>query len=563
MLLNVNVKNLALIEQADVYFNEGMNIMTGETGAGKSIIIGSILLALGGKLPKDMLREEGKEALAELVFQVTDVDTIAALQTLGVSVDDEGQVIISRRIINGKSVIRVNGESYTVANLKKVTELLIDIHGQHDHQSLLKTSKHLEILDKFAEQAITDIKQELKSHYGSWKDLQKMLSQLQIDEETRNREISFCQYEIDEITNANLKQGEYEELEEQVKKLSSSGQLISTVNEIYAITGGEQGVSVLEQIGRASSLIQGILSLDEQLQDIATAIGDLEGICYDVNRSLKNYAENLTYDPAYAKELEERMNLLNTLRQKYAGYAVPGDVIDKILEYGENQQNKLDSLLHMEEERQNVIAKIQKEEVILQDLSDKLTSLRKQEGKQLEKKIITVLQGLNFLDVKFEIQFHKKSEFHENGMDELEFMISTNPGEPLRPLVKVASGGELSRIMLGIKTILASKDKIDTLIFDEIDTGISGKTAQLVAERMKELGQSHQIICITHLPQIAAMADSHYLIEKSVTDDKTHTNIVQLEEETSVQELARMLGGSEITVAVLENARELKYRQKK
>ena len=563
MLLNVNVKNLALIEQADVYFGEGMNIMTGETGAGKSIIIGSILLALGGKLPKDMLREEGKEALVELVFQVTDADTIEALEALGVSMEEDGQVIISRRIVNGKSLIRVNGESYTVANLKKVTEQLIDIHGQHDHQSLLKTSKHLEILDKFAENAVAEIKQELKEHYGVWKDLKKSLTLLELDEETRARELSFCQYEIDEITNANLKKGEYEEIESQFKKLSSSGQLLSTMNEIYALTGGENGQSVSEQIGRASSLIQGVLSLDEQLQDIATAIGDLEGICYDINRSLKDYVENLTYDPAYAKELEDRMDLLNSLRQKYAGYAAPEEVIDKILEYGEKQQQKLDTLLHMEEERQQVVEKIQKEEVLLQKLSDKLTDIRKKEGRQLEEKIIAVLQGLNFLDVKFEIQFNKKAEFHENGMDEIEFMISTNPGEALRPLIKIASGGELSRIMLGIKTILASKDKIDTLIFDEIDTGISGKTAQLVAERMKELSRCHQIICITHLPQIAAMADSHYLIQKSVVDEKTHTGITHLSEEDSVQELARMLSGSEITTAVLENARELKKMNRK
>lgn len=558
MLLNVNVKNLALIKQADVYFDEGMNILTGETGAGKSIIIGSILIALGGKVPKDMIREDEKEALVELVFQIQDAETKVKLREQGIETEEDNQVIITRKIMNGRSLIKVNGESFTAGNLKKVTELLIDIHGQHDHQSLLKQSRHLEILDEFSEKLSGEIKSEVSQAYKEWKGLRKSLEGFDMDDETRNREISFCQYEINEIDEADLQPGEYEELEELYKKMSSARQLIETMNEIYGLTGYENDYSAAEQIGRASSMIQSLLSLDPSLESLASSFMDLEAICQDVNRNIKSYVEELSFDEERTAEIEKRLDVLNKFRQKYANLADKSEVIEKILEYRDKQKEKLDKLLHLEEQKSEILRLIDKKEKQLKKLSETLSEIRKKQAKKLEKDIITVLKGLNFLDVKFEIAFTERPDFNENGTDEVEFMISTNPGEPLRPLAKIASGGELSRIMLGIKTIMASKDNIDTLIFDEIDTGISGRTAQMVAERMKEVSRAHQIICITHLPQIAAMADTHFLIEKSVVHQETVTAIHTLDENESVAEIARMLSGSQITETVLENAREMK-----
>ncbi len=558
MLLNVNVKNLALIKQADIYFDEGMNILTGETGAGKSIIIGSILIALGGKVPKDMIREDEKEALVELVFQIQDEETKAKLREQGIETEEDDQVIITRKIMNGRSLIKVNGESFTVGNLKKVTELLIDIHGQHDHQSLLKQSRHLEILDEFSEKTSGDVKSKVRQTYKEWKELKKSLEEFDMDDETRNREISFCQYEINEIDEAALRPGEYAELEERYKKMSSSKQLIETMNEVYGLTGYENDYSAAEQIGRASSMIQSLLPLDSTLESLVSSFMDLEAICQDVNRNIKTYVEELAFDEEQTAETEERLDLLNKFRQKYANLADKTEVIEKILEYRDRQKEKLDKLLHLEEQKHELIRQTAVKEQQLKELSETLSEIRKKQAKKLEKDIISVLKGLNFLDVKFEITFSKRPDFNENGTDEVEFMISTNPGEPLRPLTKIASGGELSRIMLGIKTIMAAKDNIDTLIFDEIDTGISGRTAQMVAERMKEVSRVHQIICITHLPQIAAMADMHFLIEKSVVHRETVTAIHTLNENESVAEIARMLSGSQITETVLENAREMK-----
>ncbi len=558
MLLNVNVKNLALIKQADVYFDEGMNILTGETGAGKSIIIGSILIALGGKVPRDMIREDEKEALVELVFQIKDEETKEKLRAQGIETEEDDQVIISRKIMNGRSTIKVNGECFTAGNLKKVTELLIDIHGQHDHQSLLKQSRHLEILDEFSEKTSGKVKAEVRQTCKEWKELKRSLEDSDMDDETRNREISFCQYEINEIDEADLHPGEYTELEELYKKMSSSKQLIETLNEVYGLTGYENDYSAAEQIGRASSMIQNLLPLDPSLDSLASSFMDLEAICQDVNRNIKSYVEELAFDEEQTVETEERLDLLNKFRQKYANQADKSEVIDKILEYRDRQKEKLDKLLHLEEQKNELQRLAAEKEQRLKELSETLSERRKKQAKKLEKDIISVLKGLNFLDVKFEIAFSKRPDFSENGTDEVEFMISTNPGEPMRPLAKIASGGELSRIMLGIKTILASKDNIDTLIFDEIDTGISGRTAQMVAERMKEVSRVHQIICITHLPQIAAMADVHFLIEKSVIRQETVTAIHTLNENESVTEIARMLSGSRITETVLENAREMK-----
>lgn len=558
MLTNVNVKNLALIKEADVYFDEGLNILTGETGAGKSIIIGSILIALGGKVPKDMVRDDKKEALVELVFQIQSKKLIQELSSRGVNIDEDNQLIISRKILNGRSNIKVNGENFTSSALKNVTELLIDIHGQHDHQSLLKKSKQLEILDDFAIKDVDKIKDEIKEEYSNYTKLKKELSEYDIDDDSRSREISFCQFEIQEINNAHLSKNEFEIVEEAFEKMSSSKNIIEKMSEVYGILGDSSFDGVSDRISEALRISQSAAELDDDISDIVSSIMDLESICQDTCRALKDYVDLMSFNPEETKNMEDRMDELNKLRQKYEQKKLYDDPVQNIWAYRDLREEKLEKLENLENRKNEILDKIEKSQHTLEKLCEKLTEMRKKNAKKLSSDIENILKGLNFLDARFNINFGKLEHFTSYGTDEIEFMISTNPGEELKPLNKVASGGELSRIMLGIKTIMASKDEIETLIFDEIDTGISGRTAQMVAERMKEISKIHQVICITHLPQIASMADNHYLIEKCVIDGITETNIHILDYDESVGELARMLGGAEITKAVLDNAREMK-----
>lgn len=558
MLINVHVKNLALIREADIYFKEGLNILSGETGAGKSIIIGSVLIALGGKIPKDIIRDDEKEALVEVVFQLKNLSIIDKIKNLGYELGDESQVIITRKIMNGRSIMKINGENATQGNVKKVTELLIDIHGQHDHQSLLKPSKQLEIIDDFACNDLQQLKNKLNLEYKKYCDLNEEYKEYNLDEEARNREIAFCQFEIDEIDQANLVKGEYEAVEKKFKMISSYKNIVESMNEVFSLIGDTDYNGAADRIGSASKIIQGISNLDEKLQPIADSINDLDSICQDVSHMIKTYVNDLSFNDEEAKAIEDRVNELNRLRQKYCPIHGSKDVIEEILKYRDQQAEKLEKMENLERMKADCKQKLDAQLLIIESLSNEISKIRKKNAKVLSEEIVKVLQGLNFLDVKFEIQFNTLNSYTANGIDQVEFMISTNPGESIKPLAAIVSGGELSRIMLGIKTIMAEKDEIETLIFDEIDTGISGKTAQMVAERMKEVSKTHQIICITHLPQIAAMANYHYLIEKNIVEDQTITEINLLSEDDSVKELARMLSGSKTTDTVLKNAKEMK-----
>ena len=557
MLINVNVKNLALIDHADVYFSEGLNIMSGETGAGKSIIIGSILIALGGKLPKDILRNPEKPALAELVFQISDEEVVSKLRDMSIELDPDNTLVISRKIVNGRSTIRVNGETFTINNLRKITELLIDIHGQHDHQSLLKVSKQLDILDDFASDSIDKIKSEINTEFHNYQNFKNELSEFDIDNDSRQREISFCEFEINEIDNAHLIPGEYDETEKKFKMISSSKDIITKLNSVYYNLAEDNG-SVMDRLTDAGRELNTLRNFGSEFDELSDSLQTVENLCDDIKREISSYIDTMTFDADDAKNTEVRFNELNLLRQKYEKETVSDDPVINIINYKNKQSENLENLLNFEERKTDLNKRLLNSEEHLTKLCSKLTDIRKKKAYDLSKKIEEVLKGLNFLDAKFEIKFDTKKEFSSNGKDEIKFMISTNPGEALRPLNEVASGGELSRIMLGIKTIMASKDRIDTLIFDEIDTGISGKTAQLVAIRLKELSKIHQVICITHLPQIASMADRHFLIEKSAVNNITTSNILELSEEESIDELARMLSGVKITDAVRQNAIELK-----
>ena len=552
MLTHLHVKNLALIREAEIDFTEGLNILTGETGAGKSIVIGSVSLALGGRVAKDMVRPGADYGLAELVFLVNRKKQREKLLELGITPEDD-TVIISRKILEGRSINKINGETVTLSQLKEAAALLIDIHGQHEHQSLLQKKKHLEILDEFAKEELEPVKEKLAAAYREWKDLKKTLSEAQMDEESRLREISLLEFETDEIEKAELTEGEDEELERRYRRMTNGRRLLEAAGNAYALTGYEEETGAGTTVGRAVRELQSVLSLeDEELSALAAQLSDVDGLLNDFNRELSDYLTSLEFDEREFAETEERLNQLNYLKSRY------GHTIGEILAYQQKQQERLAALQDYDRYLQELEERLGQAERELGELCERASEIRKRFAEGLCGKIREHLQDLNFLNVEFEMSFEELPEYTAQGRDSAEFLISTNPGEPLRPLMKIASGGELSRIMLAIKTVLADRDEIDAVIFDEIDVGISGRTAQKVSEKMMLIGRTRQVICITHLAQIAAMADSHYRIEKTVEDGGTRTQIRRLDERESVEELARILGGAEITDAVLQNAGEMR-----
>ena len=551
MLTHLHVKNLALIREAEIDFTEGLNILTGETGAGKSIVIGSVSLALGGKVSREMVRPGADYGLAELVFLVNREKQKEKLLELGIT-PEEDQVIISRKISDGRSINKINGETVTLSQLRETASLLIDVHGQHEHQSLLQKKKHLEILDEFAKEELGPVKEKLAGAFQNWKKLKKQLQEAQMDEESRLREISLLEFETDEIGKAELVPGEDEELERRYRRMTNARKLIEAAGSAYALTGYEEESGAGAVIGRAVRELQSAASFDEELSGLASLLSDVDGLLNDFNREMSDYLTSLEFDEKEFSETEERLNLLNYLKSRY------GHTLEEILAYQEKQEQRLAALQDYDRYLQDLEAQLKKAEEELQDLCAEASGIRQRYGKMLCEKIKEHLIDLNFLNVEFEMAFEELPEYTAQGKDSAEFLISTNPGEPLRPLMKIASGGELSRIMLAIKTVLADRDEIDTVIFDEIDVGISGRTAQKVSEKMMLIGRTRQVICITHLAQIAAMADSHYRIEKQVEEGETRTQIRRLSEKESIEELARILGGAEITDAVTKNAEEMR-----
>lgn len=548
MLQNLHVKNLALIDETEVEFGPGLNILSGETGAGKSIIIGSINLALGEKVQKEMLRDNGESALVELIFFVEDADTIEAIRALDIEMEDD-TVILSRKITGGRAIGRINGEAVSASKMKAVASLLIDIHGQHEHQSLLSKKKHLEILDTFAKETLGDKKEKLAQCYQEYRKLKDELEHANLDGEERAREVSFLEYEVKEIEDAQLTVGEDEELEAVFRKYSNGKKIMDAVGAANAATS-EDDESASERIGRALRELSSVSGYDERVKEMEEQLTEIDNLLSDFNHELASYLSDEEFDEETFYETEKRLDLINHLKSKY------GNTIADILKYCEEKAERIAVLNDYDAYLAGLQKNVSEKEKQLEQLSKKISDIRKKESKKLTESIKNALLDLNFLDVQFTMEF-AETDYTANGIDDAQFLISTNPGEPVKPLGKVASGGELSRIMLAIKTVMAS-DKIGTLIFDEIDSGISGRTAQMVSEKMNVLGRSHQIICITHLPQIAAMADFHFLIEKSVENQATVSKIHKLTDEESVEELARMLGGVEITDTVLENAREMK-----
>ena len=547
MLENLHVKNLALIEEEDITFLDGLHILSGETGAGKSIILGALGLALGGKVSKDMLRDPGKEALVEAVFRITWDSQRKQLAELDIEPYDD-EIILSRKITESRSVAKINGEMVPAIKMKEVGDIFLDIHGQNDHQSLLHKKKHLEMLDEYAKNEVGPLKERMQTAYKTYAAKQQEWKEANQLDGDREREISFLEYEIKEITEANLEIGEDARFENQYRRLSNSKRIMEALSEAYQQTSGSDGAS--EQVGRAVQRLHQILSYDEALEPMFESLNDIDSLLSDFNRDLSQYMAEAEFDEEMFAQIDGRLNEINRLKDKY------GATIEDILATKQEKEDRLEKLMHHEAYLAKLTQALNDAKKEAEDAAFALSGMRKRYAKELSGKVEEALMDLNFLDVHFSMEFLQTD--HIGGYDDAQFMIRTNPGEPIRPLKDIASGGEMSRIMLAIKTVLAEHDDIDTLIFDEIDAGISGRTAQAVSEKLHLVAKEHQVICITHLPQIAAMADHHYLIQKDVVGNETISSIEALSYHDSIKELARMLGGTTITQTVLDNAKEMK-----
>lgn len=549
MLENLHVKNLALIEEEDITFLDGLHILSGETGAGKSIILGALGLALGGKVSKEMLRDGDKEALVEAVFRVTRESQRKQLAALDVEPYDD-QIILSRKITESRSVAKINGEMVPAVKMKQVGDIFLDIHGQNDHQSLLHKKKHLEMLDEYAKSEVQPLKERMHTAYKKYAQKQQEWQDADRMDGDREREISFLEYEIHEIADANLQVGEDERFESQYRRLSNSKRIMEALGEAQQMSAGADGAS--DQIGRAIQRLHQVVVYDEALSPMLDSLSDIDSLLSDFNRDLSQYMSEAEFDEELFAQIDGRLNEINRLKDKY------GSTIEQILAAKDEKEERLQKLQHYEAYLAKLSEECKQAKKEAEDAAFALSSMRQRYAKELSKKVEDALLDLNFLDVHFSMEFLQAEKIGMDGYDDAQFMIRTNPGEPIRPLKDIASGGEMSRIMLAIKTVLAEHDDIDTLIFDEIDAGISGRTAQAVSEKLHLVAKEHQVICITHLPQIAAMADHHYLIQKDVVGNETISSIEALSYHDSIKELARMLGGTTITQTVLDNAKEMK-----
>lgn len=551
MLQRLHVKNLALMEETEVEFAPGLNILTGETGAGKSLLIGSVNLALGAKFEKDMLREGAENAMVELVFSCEGEAVSAKLAEMGFEPED-GMIIISRKMQPGKSVCRINGETVTARQVKELAEVLLDIHGQHEHQSLLHKKKHMEILDAYCGEEYREPAAMVSEFYTKCKELEEKLENEAMDESAKVREQSLAEFELQEIEEAHLTEGEDEELEQLYRRMSNSRKISESLAESYRYSGTDSEGGAGAALSRALRALRSVTMYDSRLEELEGQLSEVDNLLADYNRDIAEYIGDSEFDGEEFARVEERLNTINRLKGKY------GSSISEILAYGASRQELLDKLADYDAYMQKLQAELTEAQDKLNEACERLSQVRRRNAELLTGQLKDALIQLNFLTVEFDTAVRPGGVVTAKGYDDVEFMISTNPGESLKSLSQVASGGELSRVMLAIKTVLAGRDEIDTLIFDEIDTGISGRTAWKVAGQLDVVGGAHQVLCITHLPQIAAMADAHFVIEKSSTDSRTITDIRQIEGEEQLAELARMLGSDELTQAALSNARELR-----
>ena len=548
MLEGLHVKNLVIIDEAEVSFGGGLNILTGETGAGKSVVIGSINLALGAKAGKNLVRAGKESGFVELIFSVNN-DVGDKLRRLDI-IPEDGLVVITRKFTGERSVSKINGETVTLSKVKEAAALLLDIHGQTENQTLQLSKNHLELLDKYLKDEVKPYKKRLKDLVTEYRNKENELLEYSADEASISRELDFLKYECKEIESAKLVKDEEEELDKKVRKYSSSSKIVSLIEEARKNLSDNGGAD--DSIGSIVRAMSRLSDVDETSVELLNQISEIESLLNDFERSLSDYADDNVFDESDFMQSEERLDKIRGI------YAKHGGSYDTTIDFLDASLAQIEKLEHASEYKEKLSMEVEKLKKVILSECDELTKVRKRGALKLSKLVKQSLIDLNFLQVEFDVEFAGSKDFTSKGNDEIIFKISTNPGEPMRSISEVASGGELSRIMLALKSVMADTDEIPTMIFDEVDTGISGRTAQMVAEKMALLSAKRQIIAITHLAQIAAMADNHYLIEKKADENHTATDIRRLDEAEEVSELARILGGVAVTENVINSAREMK-----
>lgn len=550
MLNNLHVKNFALISEAEIDLSDNLNILTGETGAGKSIILGAVNLALGARTSKDVVKDGADYSLAELKFTSLGENVLRVCNEEDISIDDD-ELILSRKLMsNGKSTIRINGETVSASVARRISSELIDVYGQNEHQSLADNDKQLELIDSFCKDESASLLEAVRTASAKVKSVRAQIESLDGDESSRSREIDRLRFEIDEITEAAITEGEEDALKAEHKLLASSLAIVEGLGGALECLSGDSGAG--DCISQAIRFVSRISDVSPEMNDLYDRLQDADSILTDLARDVGQALRAVPEDDGRLREVEERLDLIAHIKSKY------GRTVAQIEEFLQEDSDRLEKLESYDTYAQKLGTELDKACEEYMCAARKLSSLRKKSADSLAKLVSQALLDLNFNKTEFSIEVTAHEGYGPKGLDEAEFLISLNPGSEKKPLAKIASGGELSRIMLAIKSVMASRGSIDTLIFDEIDTGISGRTAQMVAEKLAVISDRTQVVCITHLSQIAAMADEHILIEKSVTDDDTQVSITTLDSDAIVTELSRMLGGAQITQAVRESAAELK-----
>ncbi|MTI48186.1 DNA repair protein RecN [Sporosalibacterium faouarense] len=555
MLLELNIENFAIIDNVNIHFSDGFNVLTGETGAGKSIIIDAVSMVLGGRAAKEFIRTGADKSVIEAVFSLKKTyDARKTLKHYGIDVGEDNTLIVTREIYStGRSVSRVNGRTVTLNMLKELTDKLVDIHGQHEHQSLLNQESHINFIDSLGKNIISDTKENILKDYNKVKSLKSNLGGLAFDEQERERKIDLLKFQLNEIDEAELKPNEEEKLMNNYKKISnvesikkSIGSIIETMN-----SSDYNQVSVLDKLNSISGLLVNASKSDDNIEKYKETFDSAIYQLQEVVRDLRDYEDTLEYNPEKLQELEDRIAIITRLKRKY------GNTIEEILQYRDDIDSELQSIINSEKEIIRINNEIKAIEKQIYENCYILTKERKKIAAAIEKDITKELKELNMPNVTFKISFKELDTYTKTGIDNVEFLISTNIGEPVKSLSKIVSGGEMSRIMLAFKTILAHVDHISCLIFDEIDTGISGRTAQVISEKIAEIARTHQVLCITHLPQIAAMSDTHFQISKVVHNRKTNTRIKKLTDIDRINELSRLLGGVDLTSTTKMHAKEM------
>ena len=561
MIVELNISNFAIIDDLKINFTNGFNVLTGETGSGKSIIVEGIGLILGGRASKDLIKTGRDKASLEGLFYLEDPDKInVLLNNYGIDADPDNYLLISRVIhANGRSVSRLNGRTVTLTMLNDITSNLVDIHGQHEHQSLLNVDNHIKLIDSFGDEKLGNLLDEINKNYKKLNIEKKKLKKLSLNDMERDREIDLLKYQLDEIESANLSEYNEEECIKEYRIISNVKEIGYNLSEVKEILNSNDynHISVLDSVNKTISIIDEIKAFDNKLEGYGNILQDIAFGLEDLSRDMMNYIDGLEFDEERLAFLEDRLNTVNNLKKKY------GNTVEEIFQYKENIENRLKILINIEEEIKKTEKEISSIEKELIKYCTKVTNIRKTLGEKLETLVTKELKELNMNNVVFKISYNKLNHFSSNGWDKIEFLISTNKGEDLKPLHKIVSGGEMSRIMLAFKTILADADNIPCIIFDEIDSGISGRTAQIVGEKIEKISKNHQIISISHLPQIAALADNHFVIEKKVTNNHTKTIVRKLDENERIDELARLLGGVDLTNTTRLHAKEMLDMSKK